>query len=114
MFSMAQRAVVDTMRQLEPGPAPEAPIARAERLRGTLRNEQAAAVERGAYSPELHEAFEKAGFYRALQPRRYGGCEFDVPALSVARTQPGLQFELTAADPARPLFAEHDQLHARR
>ncbi len=64
MFSMAQRAVVDTMRQPEPGLAPEVLIARAERLRGTLRNEQAAAEERGAYSPEMHEAFERVGLYR--------------------------------------------------
>jgi 3-hydroxy-9,10-secoandrosta-1,3,5(10)-triene-9,17-dione monooxygenase len=94
MFSMAQRAVVDTMRQPEPGLAPEVLIARAERLRGTLRNEQAGAEERGAYSPEMHEAFKKAGFYRTLQPRRYGGYEFDVPTfarliIEIARGCPG-------------------------
>ena len=91
---MAQRAVVDTMRQPEPGLASEVLIARAEHLRGMLRNEQAAAEERGAYSPQMHEAFKNAGFYRMLQPRRYGGYEFDVPTfarliIEIARGCPG-------------------------
>ena len=34
--------------------------------------------ERGRYSEEIHEEFRRAGFYRCLQPRRYGGYEFDV------------------------------------
>jgi 3-hydroxy-9,10-secoandrosta-1,3,5(10)-triene-9,17-dione monooxygenase len=34
--------------------------------------------------------------------------------MSMARTNPGMQFELKAADLARQLFAEHDQLQAGR
>jgi 3-hydroxy-9,10-secoandrosta-1,3,5(10)-triene-9,17-dione monooxygenase len=42
----------------------------------------------------MHEAFKKAGFYRVLQPRRYGGYEFDVPTfakmvIEIARGCPG-------------------------
>jgi len=42
----------------------------------------------------MHKAFEKAGFYRTLQPRRYGGYEFDVPTfarmiMEVGRGCPG-------------------------
>ncbi|MGO9443854.1 MAG: acyl-CoA dehydrogenase family protein [Thiobacillaceae bacterium] len=94
MFSIAQKAVGDTMHQPEPGLAPEELIARAVNLRAALRDEQAAAEKRGVYSPEMHEAFRRAGFYRTLQPRRYGGYEFDVPTfarliIEVARGCPG-------------------------
>jgi 3-hydroxy-9,10-secoandrosta-1,3,5(10)-triene-9,17-dione monooxygenase len=41
--------------------------------------EQAAETERKRYySEEVHEAFDEAGFYRALIPRRYGGLELDM------------------------------------
>jgi 3-hydroxy-9,10-secoandrosta-1,3,5(10)-triene-9,17-dione monooxygenase len=41
--------------------------------------EQAPETERRTYaSPELHEAFREAGFYRMLVPRRYGGLEVDL------------------------------------
>lgn len=78
----------------EPGLTAEELIARAVALRGALREGQTAADERGTYSPEMHKAFEKAGFYRTLQPKLYGGYEFDVPTFSrlimeVARGCPG-------------------------
>jgi 3-hydroxy-9,10-secoandrosta-1,3,5(10)-triene-9,17-dione monooxygenase len=40
--------------------------------------EQQETEDRGTYSEETHEAFCKAGFYRILQPRRFGGYEFDL------------------------------------
>ncbi len=94
MLSIARKAVVDTMQQPEPELASEELIARAVRLRAALRDDQAAAEERGVYSPEMHEAFQKAGFYRTLQPKRFGGYEFDVPTfarliIEVARGCPG-------------------------
>jgi 3-hydroxy-9,10-secoandrosta-1,3,5(10)-triene-9,17-dione monooxygenase len=94
MFSIAQKAVGGAMHQPEPGLAPEELITRAVNLRAALRDEQAAAEKRGVYSPAMHEAFTKAGFYRTLQPRRYGGYEFDVPTfarliIEVARGCPG-------------------------
>ncbi len=62
----------------EPGLTPEAVVERARALRMQLREEQAATEERTFHSEELHRAFEAAGFYRILQPRRFGGHEFSV------------------------------------
>ncbi|CAI7978361.1 conserved hypothetical protein [Frankia sp. Hr75.2] len=53
-------------------------IRRARELRPILLGEQLATEERGTYSPEQHERFDQAGFYRILQPRRFGGYELDV------------------------------------
>ena len=77
-------------------------IARATALRSRLRDEQDAAEERGTYSPEMHEVFRKAGFYRTLLPRRLGGYEFDVPTfvrmvVEIARGCPGTGWCLALA-----------------
>jgi 3-hydroxy-9,10-secoandrosta-1,3,5(10)-triene-9,17-dione monooxygenase len=63
----------------EPDLTPEEMLRRARVLRPRLIEEQAATEERRYYSPELHEEFVQAGFYRLYVPRRYGGYEFDVP-----------------------------------
>lgn len=82
MVSMFQKNDGAGMAPPEPGLTPDELISRAVALRGALREGQAEAEERGTYSPEMHTAFEKAGFYRALQPRLYGGYEFDVPTFA--------------------------------
>jgi 3-hydroxy-9,10-secoandrosta-1,3,5(10)-triene-9,17-dione monooxygenase len=51
-------------------------LARAEALRPVLRERQAAAERAGRLLDETHAAFVDAGFYRILQPRRFGGYEF--------------------------------------
>lgn len=43
-----------------------------------LRAQQADSNARGCYSPELHEAFKEAGFYKICQPKAYGGYEYDL------------------------------------
>jgi 3-hydroxy-9,10-secoandrosta-1,3,5(10)-triene-9,17-dione monooxygenase len=53
-------------------------VARAAALRERLYEESDAAEERGGYSPEMHEAFARAGFYRMLQPRMFGGYELSL------------------------------------
>lgn len=78
----------------EPELTPEALVGRAHALREHLRAEQAATEARGAYSPETHELFRTAGFYRTLLPRRFGGYEFDVTTfmkmvVEIARGCPG-------------------------
>jgi Acyl-CoA dehydrogenase, C-terminal domain len=78
----------------EPDLTPEDMIARAAALRPQLRADQEAADERGHYSVETHQAFLKAGFYRCVQPRMFGGYEFDIPTfyktmLEVSRGHPG-------------------------
>jgi 3-hydroxy-9,10-secoandrosta-1,3,5(10)-triene-9,17-dione monooxygenase len=75
-------------------------VARADALRPWLLEEQAATEERAQYSEELHEAFREAGFYRILQPRRYGGLELGVTAfyrvmMSISRGCPSTGWMLT-------------------
>ena len=80
--------------QPEPGLTPAELIARAAAFRERLRAEQDQAEARGHHSPELQEAFVAAGFYRALQPRRFGGYEFDYPTFYKA------MIEIARGDPA--------------
>ncbi len=72
-----QRAAVE-IPVPEPDLTPSQMIARAAAMRQLLKDDQAAAEERGFYSEEIHKAFTDAGFYRVLQPRRFGGYEFDM------------------------------------
>lgn len=88
----------------EPDLTPGEMIARAEAMIPHLRERQAETEERTYYSEETHKAFRDAGFYRAMQPRRYGGYEFDLPtfykvAMTLARGCPstGWCFTLSAA-----------------
>lgn len=81
--------------QPEPGLTPKEMIARAAAFRDRLRAEQDENDVRGTYSPEMHEEFVKAGFYRCTQPRMFGGYEFDLATfyktmLEIARGQPAV------------------------
>src|ERR1700734_4265563 len=87
---------VESRRVAVPEPAltPDKMLARARALQPLLREEQDATERRGAYSPSLHEEFRKAGFYRCLQPRRFGGYEFDF------KTYYRIGIELSRGDPS--------------
>jgi 3-hydroxy-9,10-secoandrosta-1,3,5(10)-triene-9,17-dione monooxygenase len=63
----------------EPDLTPREIVARATAMRPALLEQQAATEERTFYSEETHREFTEAGFYRILQPRRFGGYEFDLP-----------------------------------
>jgi 3-hydroxy-9,10-secoandrosta-1,3,5(10)-triene-9,17-dione monooxygenase len=78
----------------EPGLTPQELIARAAGLRERLLSEQDQSEARGHHSLEVQEAFVKACFYRALQPRRFGGYEFDYPTFYKA------MIEISRGDPA--------------
>jgi 3-hydroxy-9,10-secoandrosta-1,3,5(10)-triene-9,17-dione monooxygenase len=84
----------ETFRQPEPGLTAETLVARAAAMRPMLRDLQEEADRRGHYSDEVHEGFRKAGFYRILQPKMFGGYEFD-PAVflkvvvEISRGHPG-------------------------
>jgi 3-hydroxy-9,10-secoandrosta-1,3,5(10)-triene-9,17-dione monooxygenase len=78
----------------EPELTPDALIARARALQSRLREEQEATERRGVHSEALHQEFRKAGFYRCLQPRRFGGYEFDI------KTFYRLAIELARGDPS--------------
>jgi 3-hydroxy-9,10-secoandrosta-1,3,5(10)-triene-9,17-dione monooxygenase len=47
-------------------------------MRPELLERQHETEERTFYAQDTHEAFTQAGFYRILQPRRFGGYEFDL------------------------------------
>ena len=80
---------------------PESIIARARAVAPTLVAQQAAVEERTYYSQQTHELFQRAGFYRILTPRRYGGFEFGVDTflqvvmeLSAGCSSTGWQYSL--------------------
>lgn len=56
-------------------PTTEELVQRAEFFIPQLRSEQAESNDRGCYSPDMHEKFQNAGFYKICQPRKYGGYE---------------------------------------
>jgi 3-hydroxy-9,10-secoandrosta-1,3,5(10)-triene-9,17-dione monooxygenase len=60
----------------EPDLTAEEMVERAAAMREALREEAPAAETRGGYSEQMHRTFTEAGFYRILQPRRFGGYEF--------------------------------------
>ncbi|MCG5216053.1 acyl-CoA dehydrogenase family protein [Streptosporangium soli] len=62
----------------EPGLTPQEMVARAEAIAPALVERQAEVEERTFYGEDIHEEFSRAGFYRILVPRRYGGYEFGI------------------------------------
>lgn len=63
-------------------------------MRDQLLAEQEEADRRGYYSIDIHEELRRAGVYRCLQPRQFGGYEFDVQTffkvmVEIARGGPG-------------------------
>lgn len=61
------------------GATPESVIAAAMAMRPELIERQQETEDLSYYPDSTHEMFDRAGFYRLLQPRRFGGLEFDVP-----------------------------------
>ncbi|WP_433290230.1 hypothetical protein ACQPZQ_43105 [Pseudonocardia sp. CA-142604] len=62
----------------EPNLTPEELIARAAALRGNLRERQAECERLGRLLDATLQEYLDAGFYRVMQPRRFGGYEFDL------------------------------------
>jgi Acyl-CoA dehydrogenase, C-terminal domain len=84
----------------EPDLTSDEMIARAAALKDRLRAEQDEAEELGGYTEGMHQEFLKAGFYRILQPRMFGGYEFDVTTfyramLEISTGHPGAGWCLT-------------------
>jgi 3-hydroxy-9,10-secoandrosta-1,3,5(10)-triene-9,17-dione monooxygenase len=84
----------------EPGLTPEAVIGRARALIPAIRAQQDEAERLGHHTPELDRQFTEAGFYRILQPRRFGGYQFGLPTfwrvmLAVSEGDPGTGWALT-------------------
>ena len=89
----AARRRAAPLPQPEPGLTPDALLERARALVPTLRAEQDEADARGHHSPSMQEEFVKAGFYRIVQPRLFGGYEFDY------RTFYHVMIEISAGHP---------------
>ncbi|MDR3420976.1 MAG: hypothetical protein P4L80_07010 [Xanthobacteraceae bacterium] len=111
MAALAKKAA-SVLPVPEPNLTSDEMIARAAALRPKIRAEQDAAEERGSYSQELHEEFLKAGFYRAVQPRMFGGYEFPLPVFyrtmaEISRGDPGIGWCLTLCASHPFLIASH-------
>src|SRR6185312_15748600 len=63
----------------EPDLTPEEMLARAVALRPLLRAKQAECERGGKVPDDVNARLVEAGFYRAVQPRRFGGYEFSAP-----------------------------------
>ena len=84
----------------EPDLTPEAVIERARALIPAIRDQQDEAERLGHHTAELDRKFIEAGFYRILQPRRFGGYQFGLPTfwrvmLAVSEGDPGTGWALT-------------------
>ena len=97
---------------------PEALVARAEEIAPSLVGLQAQTEARTFYSAQTHEVFKRAGFYRILTPKRYGGLEFGIDtflrvAMTIAAGCPSTGWQLclgtSHALTAASFFPEHVQ-----
>jgi 3-hydroxy-9,10-secoandrosta-1,3,5(10)-triene-9,17-dione monooxygenase len=84
----------------EPGLTPQAVIERARALIPAIRAQQDEAERQGHHTAELDRQFSEAGFYRILQPCRFGGYAFGLPTfwrvmLAVSEGDPGTGWALT-------------------
>ena len=117
---LAERRAVRTVLPVpEPDLTPAELIARAAALKPLLRQQQAENDERGFYSQELHQAFLDAGLYRTLQPRMFGGYEFDIPTfyramLEISHGHPSAGWCLTLCASHPFLIASHWSERAQR
>jgi 3-hydroxy-9,10-secoandrosta-1,3,5(10)-triene-9,17-dione monooxygenase len=90
------------VRAPEPDLTPEAIIARARALVPAIREQQDEAEKLGRHTAELDRKFTEAGFYRILQPKRFGGYGFDLATywkviMTVAEGDPGTGWGLCLA-----------------
>jgi 3-hydroxy-9,10-secoandrosta-1,3,5(10)-triene-9,17-dione monooxygenase len=78
-------ATIDAKRPVSAIPMPEPDLGpaeilnRAAAMRPMLRERQSSVEAQGCVSEDTNAQFIAAGFYRILQPRCFGGYEFDLP-----------------------------------
>jgi len=79
-----------------------------------IRAEALPAEARGAYSIDLHERFREGGFYKILQPRKYGGLELSLTdyyrvMVQISRADTGIAWCVTlGTGHTIPLVAHFD------
>jgi 3-hydroxy-9,10-secoandrosta-1,3,5(10)-triene-9,17-dione monooxygenase len=101
MISTSQVSAI-AQPDLEAGARSRILVERAIALRPDLRARQAEVEITTGISEEIHTLFREAGFYRILQPRRFGGYELDLRCFSdvvreVARGCPSSGWNLCLA-----------------
>jgi len=116
----AQAPPAEALAPPEPGLAPADLLARARAMIPALRAGQAETEAAGRLLPSTNQAFLDAGFYRIVQPRRFGGYEFGLEnyvrvMMEIARGCPSSAWVL-ALVAGHPImladFAERAQLEA--
>jgi 3-hydroxy-9,10-secoandrosta-1,3,5(10)-triene-9,17-dione monooxygenase len=107
------------VRVPEPSLTSETIVARARALIPAIREQQDEAEKLGHHTAELDKKFTEAGFYRIVQPKRFGGYAFDLLTywkviMAVAEGDPGTGWGLCiSAQVAHSLgawFSEAGQL----
>ena len=98
----------------EPDLTPEAMIARAQAMIPTLRQRQPQAEAAGRLLEETNRDFLDAGFYRIVQPRRFGGYEFGLPTyvrvmMEIARGCPSSGWVLALVSGHPIMLADFDE-----
>ncbi|MDG5497508.1 acyl-CoA dehydrogenase family protein [Niveispirillum sp. BGYR6] len=104
----------------EPSLTPDEMLRRAVALRPRLRAAQEECQRLGRVSQEINDALDAAGFYRIVQPRRFGGYEFDIPTfyrvmIEISRgcTETGWVLALVSGNPLMlAKFPDQAQFHA--
>jgi 3-hydroxy-9,10-secoandrosta-1,3,5(10)-triene-9,17-dione monooxygenase len=101
----------------EPDLRPSDMVARAQALIPLLREEQDESEGRGYYSEEIHQRFLEAGFSRILQPRCFGGYEFDWETffrtmVAISTGDPGVGWCLTLGSSHAAMVASHFPIEA--
>src|SRR5437764_5820487 len=86
----------------EPGLTQDEIVQRARDMIPVLRERQEECERIGRLPDETSRDFVEAGFYRILQPRRFGGYEFDLPTfwkvmVAISEGDPGTGWCLTLA-----------------
>jgi 3-hydroxy-9,10-secoandrosta-1,3,5(10)-triene-9,17-dione monooxygenase len=72
----------DSLPCPHPDWTPEDLVRRAVEMVPTLRDRQEQCEQEGRLPEITNDEFVEAGFYRILQPRRFGGYEFDMPTFA--------------------------------
>src|SRR3978361_1883022 len=94
----------------EPGLTQDEIVQRARDMIPALRERQEECERIGRLPDETSRDFVEAGFYRILQPRRFGGYEFDLPTFT--RVAIALARGCTSSAWAYTLTAGHGHLFA--
>ena len=103
----------------EPGVFPDELVARAASFRQALRDAQVEDDARGCHSEAMEMQFRKAGFYRILQPKLFGGYEYDLVTfyrvmLEIERGNPSLGWGLALGATHCAVVASHWPERAQR